>query len=540
MLIMLAASWMFGSQIFAYSWDYLPSGDNYLDEDAFEFDGFFLSTQEAILIKPNQDYIYTIGVDYYELFDDEEEVAEIEFYNDSSLLFKQYIDCSDFEANGVIDTFSFLFRSPITANRMTISIVDKNLYVSTYFFEQMILEEGVSFDGFEDYVNGTILDTDSPQFSTIGTIYSYVHAPITIEEIRDSLSAYDVIDGDVSDSIEIVEDNYSANLTTIGTYSIVFSVSDNSGNENQTTITVLVIDVLKPVFSNIGTLTIAFPNTFSVSDVLALLSASDNYDLNISSQINLVEDNYTPYRDTVGTYTMTFAVSDSSGNETTYVQRIDVIDDDSPLISGTGYIVIGYDETITMEELLSRFTVSDNYDSEESLHIIVESDSYSANKYILGTYQVKISVTDSCNNKTEKIIYIEVVDEIGPIVYFDSAIIQTYTDQVLSLEDFVNLLVKAKEVSDSEHVSVKVIYDSYTSHASIPGIYHLKINLQTDDGTVLEKELQIVVRDSSSHIINLPEEESFLLQNKEYFIYGSLGFVLIITNLIWFFINRRR
>ena len=86
-------------------------------------------------------------------------------------------------------------------------------------------------------------------------------------------------------------DGYTTNKTKLGTYNVVYSVKDSSGNEGTFNKPVTVIDNVKPLFD--GPLTIATSNTtvLTESDVRARLTASDEIDGNLTSKIN----KYTPY-----------------------------------------------------------------------------------------------------------------------------------------------------------------------------------------------------------------------------------------------------
>jgi hypothetical protein len=526
--------------IMAYSWDYLPGGQNYLTEDAFESDIGSYSTISPIFMKSNQDYVLSATTDYIDLFTYGDVVCTIYFYYGTTLVGTYYLYYDDFFEEQFQDIKSCVFNTPINVNNINMSFADPNYYFWDYGLDRVMLEEGTIFDEFEDYVPGTIVDTDSPEFSSAGTIISYIHSPITILEIKSTLTAYDVIDGNLTSSIVLVEDNYTPNKATLGVYTVIFEVQDSSHNVKRATINVEVKDILKPVFSNIGTITIPYPGVYTISTIKGMLFASDNYDGDISQDIVLVEDLYTAKSNIVGTYPVTFSVQDSSGNVTTYTQYVKVVDAEAPVISGTNSIVIGYDKTITIAEVLLGLHVVDNYDLPTSLVFVVVSDNYTINKYKLGNYEIHLSVTDANGNVSLKTVSIQVVDKIGPIMYFDSSVVQTYTNHVLLLEDFLHLINLSDELSNTTSVNVNIIYDSYSSHATVPGTYNLSLSLENDNNEKSVKEFQIIVKPSEEIVYELPEEESFFLQYKEYFMYGGLGLVIILSNLIWLLTFRRR
>jgi len=301
---------------------------------------------------------------------------------------------------------------------------------------------------------------------------------------------------------------------------------------------VTVVDVLKPIFPQIDTVVIPYPLVYTIEQIQTLLNASDNYDGDITDDITLTSDGYSGFADIVGDYVVRFQVSDSSGNTSYLDVLVEVVDQEAPIITGVSNIVIGYDETISYDQLKALLEVVDNYDA--TLTLELESDTYSPNRYDLGTYEVIYSATDSSGNTTEFTFQIDVVDEIGPILYFNTSIIQTYQDNVLSLEDFMHLLSTTGEVTNVENTSVVVLYDTYTNHATIPGVYHLKLSLTTA-GFTTEKDFQILVKEKDEYIFTPePENEDFWDIFKDNLIFVIAGFALVLTNLIWFIIFKRR
>ncbi|MDD4595958.1 MAG: hypothetical protein PHQ30_04455, partial [Candidatus Izemoplasmatales bacterium] len=140
---------------------------------------------------------------------------------------------------------------------------------------------------------------------------------------------------------------------------------------------------------------------------------------------------------------------------------------------------------------------------------------------------------------------VKVVDEIGPIIYFDTSIIKIYNTTILSMTDFTNLLKRSGELAADENYQLFVRYDSYSDHASLPGVYHLTLEFENDDGEILTKSLQIVVKNVSTQFVeaNLdPVQEntiSFFEQYQSWIIGGTLLVITIITNLVWF-IQRKK
>ena len=128
--------------------------------------------------------------------------------------------------------------------------------------------------------------------------------------------------------------------TTVGTYTVTYNVTDANGNAAvEINRTVNVVDTTIPVITLVGdaTVTVEFGDTYTDAEATAL----DNYDGDITSSIvtvNPVDET------TVGTYTVTYNVTDANGNAAVEVTRtVNVVDTTIPVITLTG------DATVTVE-----------------------------------------------------------------------------------------------------------------------------------------------------------------------------------------------
>jgi hypothetical protein len=541
-MMMILIAYFCTINIFAYSPHYLPGGKNYLSGDNFHYEITpYYSTLENFLVKPYTEYTLTLHKDYC---GDPFTHVEIVLYNNTMEVDSLYITPGDFDTlEG--DWFYKTFTTTSDTNYIAITFEDSLEYFVEGSLHQIQLEEGNTFTGFEPYIEGELIDTSAPYFQNSGSVISYYDSPITVSEIQDALTAYDSIDGDVSSSISLISDGYTSNIGVLGVYECIFEVSDTSNNTSQVIVEVELVDVLKPVFSEIETVQSVFPNTYSTNEILAMLSASDNYDGDITNQIVLIEDNYSVNSSLIGTYDMEFEVMDSSGNVQSYIQYIEVIDDEFPVISGINSISIGYDEVITPEQIEAYLECTDNYDSQVSLEIVLDNDTYSSNTKVLGEYEMVFSVTDSSSNKTMQSVIIEVVDEIGPIVYFNSSIIQTYTDTVMELPDFTQLLINTSELDNGVDYFVTVRYDSYTRNSDTPGTYHIQLNLTNDIGEEYSKDLEVRVIERPVDYIHLDGQEiavdtSFIDEFKSYIMGGVMSILLVVSNVVWVVLFKKK
>jgi len=121
--------------------------------------------------------------------------------------------------------------------------------------------------------------------------------------------AFDDVDGDITNQI-IIENNVDIN--TPGTYTIVYTSTDSSGNSSTETITVI-------VEADLPVLVIDGPNTITILQgedfIFPTITASDGIDGDLSDQI-VIANGQVP-TNVPGTYTITVSVTDSSGNMVT-------------------------------------------------------------------------------------------------------------------------------------------------------------------------------------------------------------------------------
>jgi hypothetical protein len=134
------------------------------------------------------------------------------------------------------------------------------------------------------------------------------------------VTAVDNIDGDITSSIVMVN---PVDGNSVGTYTVTYNVNDAAGNAAvQVSRTVNITpDVTIPVITLIGDAEVSLELGSTYTD--AGVTAVDNIDGDITSSIvtvNPVDAN------TVGTYTVTYNVSDAAGNAAVQVARLVKID----------------------------------------------------------------------------------------------------------------------------------------------------------------------------------------------------------------------
>ncbi len=198
----------------------------------------------------------------------------------------------------------------------------------------------------------------------------------------------------------------NVNTSGTGTFILTYDYTDNAGNvSTQVTRTVNVVDTTIPVISLnwSGTITLVKNATFTDPWATAL----DNLDGNITSNIIV---NGTVTTSGLGTYTITYNVSDASWNDAVEVTRtVEVVAWDTPVLSliwsGTVSLELGSSYT----DLWATYS-----DTEDGTGSVVWT--WIVNTNILGNYTYTYNFTDSSDNVATAITRtIQVIDTTPPI-----------------------------------------------------------------------------------------------------------------------------
>jgi len=531
-----------------YSPHYLPGGKNYLSNDNFELSTGRYSTIDPFTIKAHTYYALSFNRDY---FDPGQITWTMSFYENSTLIGTYTYDMTDMYCYSYAPYVAeYVFLTPANANYVTLSFDENNDYFLTNGITGFQLEEGQISTPYEPFVIGNLIDINGPVYQGSGVVIVNVDDPVLLSEITSSIVALDAIDGNVSANVTVLSDGYTANMSTLGEYVVQYSVEDQSDNVTTFDILVKVVDITDPIISGTNEIILPYPNTLSIAAIQSQLFASDNVDGEITGNIALKSDDYTLNNAVLGFYEVVFTVSDSSGNSSDYLVEVYVVDQADPIFSGPSSFTIGYGSSLSIDDILLSQTVEDDYDHDLTAEIVIFSDNYTPNVRQLGMYPVVFKVTDSSGNTAEKTIIVEIVDEIGPVIYLDTSIIMVYDTTILGLSDFTNLLIKTGELDDNTRYLVNVRFDSYTSRAAQEGVYHVALDFNNEAGiTELSKTFQIVVKaHPADYIHELPDidldgeqsEQIFILKYWQYFAGGAVFILGIISNVIWFVMYKKR
>ena len=168
------------------------------------------------------------------------------------------------------------------------------------------------------------LDNTAPVITILGSNPQTIHQG---ENYIDSgVTAIDNIDGDVSDEVMIVED---LDTQTIGTYHVTYSISDLANNSTSSSRTIRVVssdpDITPPIITIKGTNPKKVYQNSVYNDMGA--TAYDEIDGDMSSSIVQTGSVDTSI---IGTYYITYTITDSSENATSSIRIVEVVSNDIP------------------------------------------------------------------------------------------------------------------------------------------------------------------------------------------------------------------
>ena len=298
---------------------------------------------------------------------------------------------------------------------------------------------------------------------------------------------------------------------------MTYNVTDSSGNAaSEVTRTVNVTDTTTPVITLVGDAEITVEVGTTYTDLGA--TASDNYDGDITADIVTVNNVDTSV---IGSYTVTYNVTDSSGNDATEVTRtVNVTDTTAPVITLVGDAVVDLSVGDTYTE--EGATATDNVDGDISANIVIGGDTVDTNT--AGQYIVTYNVSDAAGNAaaeaTRTVNVNEVVDPCAnanasaqPAADFDndSVDIKEWIEDNATWE-----IVDGATTVDAAGTDIVGGTGNILKYVDAGGEWYSNIQIRTCskfDLTVVNKFTMDVYIDSGSLSGNSPNQLEFKLQD---------------------------
>jgi PKD repeat protein len=320
-------------------------------------------------------------------------------------------------------------------------------------------------------------DTGKPDLEVAGpdTTFVLVNKSSTgYATLPGIISSEDLVDGTTVDTIAPM----NIPINKLDTVVVMYSTSDQTGNRTVVYRYVVIYDNVAPVLSLIGKQTQYVPVNTAYTDSGA--DPKDNY-YTPTELRPLIQTKGSVDMSKLGTYTITYSLTDPSGNSATPVTRtVNVVDTSAPVLVLNG----NKSDTIEVDSIYTDMgvAISDNYYTglkavKTGTYYTTFSDGRATK---LGTYTIVYTVTDPSGNKASVTRFVTVVDRIAPEIML-------LGNSSVSICRWANYKDSGYIVHDNYYTTVKVDTEGsfITKHgATIQGLYSLRYKATDGSGNV--------------------------------------------------------
>ena len=396
-----------------------------------------------------------------------------------------------------VDNKKYVIGSEISAmqpEKTTVKTTEGVWVFGGYEKDKLTSNEGVTFTGkWNFHPNATKLN-EVPSISandktiTVGDTF----------DAKKDVTAKDTEDGDLTDKIEVVK-NY-VDTTKLGTYEVVYKVTDSKGASKKKTIKVTVNPKMETL-NEVPTIK-AEDKTISVGDTFDVkkdVTAKDTEDGDLTDKIEVVKNDVDTTKP--GTYEVVYKVTDSKGaskKKTVYVTVNPKMEEINwiPVISAS-------DRALTVGDVfnvMDGVSASDHEDGDVTGSVVVESSNVDTNT--VGSYQVTYRVTDSQGASSTKTITVIVNPKMEEINWMP---VISASDKVLTVGDVFNVMdgVSASDQEDGD-VTGSVVVESSNVDTNTVGSYQVTYRVTDSQGASSTKTITVIVNPKMEALNEVP------------------------------------
>lgn len=352
--------------------------------------------------------------------------------------------------------------------------------------------------------------------------------------------ALDDIDGDITDQIYIITDNFTVNKRVLGKHDVTIGVKDLSDNESTLKFFINIVDIGSPVLVGNNTIVrIGYKDSYDLEAFRKTLTVSDNYDTMSLADIKIKTDNYTTNKNKLGTYNVVFEATDKSGNVGTFTKPIQVYDNVSPVFSGTSSLTKSYTTHLTVADILKDVSANDEIDGNLTGKILIVADTFTGKANKVGNYELKLSVKDNAGNISYRTIPIKVTDDQLPNWWITNGVtINLTADATLTRTQIVEVLKNSGQVVASSNARVSYTIDTYTDNIGKAGLYTLAFTVSNTNGVENSYTYGVNVLSEDLSDVEVLPNLTFYETNKK--VIWTSAIVLIAVTSIVVIIKKRK
>jgi len=262
------------------------------------------------------------------------------------------------------------------------------------------------------------VDTTPPVLSLAGASSMTIECHSPFDD--PGASASDLCAGDLSGAIQV---SGSVDANTVGSYVLTYLVSDGNGNSASVTRTVQVVDTTPPVLSLAG----ASSMTIECHSPFGDPGASAN-DLCAGDLAHAIQVSGSVDANTVGSYVLTYLVSDGNGNSASVTRTVEVVDTTPPsldvppsltVFTGPGATQCG---ALVSADALGQAAASDLCAGSTA---VACANMPAGGMFPVGVTTLTHTATDPSGNSTTATQTVTVIDNTAPVLTVPAAVRMT-------------------------------------------------------------------------------------------------------------------
>ena len=363
----------------------------------------------------------------------------------------------------------------------------------------------------------TIKVTVNPKMEALNEVPSISASDKTLTvgdtfDAKKDVTAKDTEDGDLTDKIEVVKND--VDTTKPGTYEVTYKVTDSKGASKKKTVYVTV----NPKMEEINWIPVisASDRALTVGDVFNVMdgvSASDHEDGDITGSVVVESSNVDT--NTVGSYQVTYRVTDSQGASSTKTITVIV----NPKMEEINWmpVISASDKVLTVGDVfnvMDGVSASDHEDGDVTGSVVVESSNVDTNT--VGSYQVTYRVTDSQGASSTKTITVIVNPKMEAL---NEVPVINAVDKILTVGDTFDVK-KDATASDAEDGNltdkIEVIRNEVDTGKA--GTYEVTYKVTDSQGASSTKTILVTVNPKIESLNEVPtikaEDKTITVEDK--------------------------
>ena len=222
----------------------------------------------------------------------------------------------------------------------------------------------------------------------------------------------------------------------------------------------------------------------------------DNYSLKPIAEIKLKDYSDIPEK-ALGVFQCILIAKDESNLETTLQFVLIIGDNTSPIITKKASdIFISKQKKLNEKEILSNFTAYDEIDGQ--LAVEIKNNSYFGNESVIGDYLFEISCHDKNYNYATDSLTIHVRDEETDEWYSNKTLFSFNYQQVPSLEEISETLIKEGILPDITYSSIEQISGDEFGDSLSLGVHLITIRYISTDEKTYDIDLTIKIMEPTN------------------------------------------